>query len=134
MSDRNALMNYITGCQGILDLKLCQVSIGVQQWTAARYKQMRSHEGHSYTVEQIYCVGELPTLYTAKRFRTRDGDTAICFTLEGRDWYVAGYFDKDATEMQPLGRTFILMPWEHADPIDKYSSKPYFRMSVEITD
>lgn len=117
------------------------VAIGNEKWTGCRYNRTleytadmdavrdgRHKAGDKYTENRIYVTGKLPG---AKRH----GDK-VCFPFEGKDWYVAGYYqgnDPKYDEYHPFGVNFILAPWDVPNSmIDEYEPKPYKRIDMAV--
>lgn len=136
MVTETELAEYIGKCRGIIDPRLCHVRLAtgewdrsqrsrrIETWLAMNYRQDRG----DYIVEQLYCVGALPKSY-------RRTDTKLCFvpSFGVAEWFVAAHFEGDATEAQPLGPNFILMPWDSNFKIDMHVVKPYERAMMTVT-
>lgn len=121
------------------DVSPVRVTIGKSTYEGAEYRQKRLHKGkpysdsedwipiETYEVHALYLLGELPASYrrSSKTCYVRNGD--------GRDWFVAGYYDKaDVNPLQPFGRHFLLQPWTADLPIDQEEGKPRERMRIDV--
>lgn len=83
--------------------------------------------GDTYTQPRFYFVGERPSC---------DKRRKVCFTFEGKTYYVSSYHDrKTVTEYSPWGLAFMLGIWptEEYGEIDRYEPKPYERVPIVLT-
>lgn len=138
------LLNWLKECDAF-DIREVKIIIGSESWRACQYKQILPYTatmdavthgtkkaGDTYTVEAIYCIGELP-----KDFKPLKNNH-VCFPYQGKDWYVAGYLPAPVEESimkqsHPFGVNFILRPWDiPGSKIDEYEAKPYTRTPMTI--
>ncbi len=105
-----------------------KVTIGQEQFNGCSYKQ----EGDT---EKLYLLGSLPRVKHPRGQKyPKDG---ICFTYEGKDWYVAYYMLKENIneqnkEFHPFGLAFGVFCWNCDTAIDKWEEKPYKRYPMKI--
>ena len=120
------------------DVREVTVRIGRTTYQGAFYKQDRKvspgcrayDEGQrDYTIEGLEVIGELPASWV------RSSRTVYRMAGDDRDWYVAGYYNRDEpNEWHPFGKMFALQPWSvpGGTRIDLWSPAPYRRMKMEV--
>lgn len=113
------LKDWLESC-GAADVAPLTVAINGVRYEAARYRQ---------NGEKIYLIGEIPPSYLRRR-------SLYLFPGDARDWYVASYTTEASLEepfarCHPFGHTFILAPWTHETPIDKYDRAQRKRTRAE---
>lgn len=138
--------DWLRDLPNIRDVRPCRVTIGKSTWEGASYSQVFQWQqgmdgvqqgehkaGEEYYVRHIYLLGKAPNT----------GRAGQCFPYEGKDWFVAGYYDGPNPEAiapvesqikhHPFGKMFMLSPWDAPGKIDEYERSPYRRTNMTVT-
>ena len=125
----NDVVNYLKTLDKITDVRPVRVTI-----TSPKGRKSQTWEGASYKQGEdprtrFYLLGTLPKPQLRH-------PASCCFTYNGADWYVAGYWQSSKPEFayrQPLGKTFLLFMWdERYGKIDQYERWTYKRFPMMV--
>jgi hypothetical protein len=111
------LVTWLQSLDGVTDVYAVKIHIRHQTFEGASYVQ----DGE----QRFYVLGSLPKCYLRRK--------ATCFTLEGREWYVAGYWQEEGTNYcHPFGRYWLCFRWSSDQAIDEGERYAYRRHEMII--
>lgn len=125
------LNDWLIKC-GCKDTRPVRLSIG-----------KHSFEGCYYTLDspRIYVIGLWPKF---KRVNVALSVTEDSVLGKGLEWYRVAWWNKAENTIQfpadristfhPFGSNFMIGPWTHEEPIDKYERFKYLRIPFQILD
>jgi hypothetical protein len=111
------------GCTDVLPIR---VTIEKEEFEGCQYTQRGEQN-------RLYLLGNLPKVkHPTGRKHPKDH---VCFTCEGKDWYVAYYMLKENlkpefAEHHPFGPAFGVFQWNVPEPIDQYEKYKKYKMEI----